>query len=200
MVYFKDSKPVKKEYRRYNIKSVTGVDDFLSIYEVVYRRYKRLINEKRKLPDLILIDGGKGQLNSAIKALKDLKIKNIAIIGLAKRLEEIYLPNNSEPQSIHKDSPSLLLLRRIRDEAHRFAITHHRKRQLNAKINSRFIEIKGIGKKKLKLLYERFDNYESIANTDPKELKKALSISLDIAKDIIFVASGMRKNSIVNYN
>ena len=106
MVYFKDSKPVKKEYRRFNIKSVTGIDDFLSIYEVVYRRYMRLINEKRKLPNLILIDGGKGQLNSAIKALKDLKIKNIAIIGLAKRLEEIYLPNNSEPQSIHKDSPS----------------------------------------------------------------------------------------------
>ena len=110
-------------------------------------------------------------------------------------MEEIYLPNNSEPQSIAKDSPSLLLLRRIRDEAHRFAITHHRKRQLNTKINSRFIEIKGIGKKKLKLLYERFDSYESIANTDPKELKKALSISLDIAKDIIFIASGMRKNS-----
>ena len=195
MVYFKDSKPVKKEYRRYNIKSVTGIDDFLSIYEVVYRRYMRLINEKRKLPNLILIDGGKGQLNSAIKALKDLKIKNIAIIGLAKRLEQIYLPNNSEPQSIHKDSPSLLLLRRIRDEAHRFAITHHRKRQLSTKINSKFMEIKGIGKKKLKLLYERFDSYESIANTDPKELKKALSISLDIAKDIIFIASGMKKNS-----
>ena len=193
MVYFKNSKPVKKEYRKYNIKSVSGVDDFLSIYEVVYRRYKRLIIEKRKLPDLILIDGGKGQLNFAIKALKDLKIKNIAIVGLAKRLEEIYLPNNSEPQSIHKDSPSILLLRRIRDEAHRFAITHHRKRQLNTKINSRFIKIRGIGKKKLKLLYERFDNYESIANTDPKELQKALSISMDIAKDIIFVASDMRK-------
>ena len=195
MVYFKDSKPVKREYRRYNIKSVTGIDDFLSIYEVVYRRYSRVINEKRKLPNLILIDGGKGQLNSAIKALKDLKIKNIAIIGLAKRLEEIYLPNNSEPQSILKNSPSLLLLRRIRDEAHRFAITHHRKRQLNTKINSRFIEIKGIGKKKLKLLYEKFDNYESIANTNPKELKKVLSISLDIAKNIIFIASEMSKNS-----
>ena len=193
MVYFKDSKPVKKEYRRYIIKSVTGIDDFSSIYEVVHRRYMRLIKEKRKLPNLILIDGGKGQLNYAIKALKDLKIRNIAIIGLAKRLEEIYLPKNPEPQSIHRDSPSLLLLRRIRDEAHRFAITHHRKRQLNTKINSRFFEIKGIGKKKLKLLYERFDSYESIANTDPKELKKALSISLDIAKDIILVASGMGK-------
>ena len=112
MVYFKDSKPVKKEYRRFNIKSVTGIDDFLSIYEVVYRRYMRLINEKRKLPNLILIDGGKGQLNSAIKALKDLKIKNIAIIGLAKRLEEIYLPNNSEPQSILKDSPLLITFKK----------------------------------------------------------------------------------------
>ncbi len=193
MVYFKDSKPVKKEYRRYIIKSVTGIDDFSSIYEVVHRRYRRLIKEKRKLPNLILIDGGKGQLNYAIKALKDLKIKNMAIIGLAKRLEEIYLPNNPEPQSILKDSPSLLLLRRIRDEAHRFAITHHRKRQLNTKINSRFIKIRGIGKKKLKLLYERFDSYESIANTEPKELKKALSISLDIAKNIIFIASGMGK-------
>ena len=102
MVYFKDSKPVKKEYRRYIIKSVNGIDDFSSIYEVVARRYMRLIKEKRKLPNLILIDGGKGQLNYAIKALKDLKIKNIAIIGLAKRLEQIYLPNNSEPQSILK--------------------------------------------------------------------------------------------------
>ena len=89
----------------------------------------------------------------------------------------------------------MLLLRRIRDEAHRFAINHHRKRQLSKKINSRFIEIKGIGKKRLKLLYERFDSYESIANTDPEELKKALSISLDIAKDVIFIASGMKKNS-----
>ena len=189
----------KKNTEGLILNQLSGIDDFLSIYEVVHRRYKRLINEKRKLPNLILIDGGKGQLNSAIKALKDLKIKNIAIIGLAKRLEEIYLPNNSEPQSIAKDSPSLLLLRRIRDEAHRFAITHHRKRQLNTKINSKFIEIKGIGKKKLKLLYERFDSYESISNTDPKELKKALSISLDIAKDIIFIASGMRK-IVVNYN
>ena len=200
MVYFKDSKPVKKEYRRFNIKSVIGIDDFLSIYEVVHRRYKRLINEKRKLPDLILIDGGKGQLNSAIKALKDLKIKNIAIIGLAKRLEEIYLPNNSEPQSILKDSPSLLLLRRIRDEAHRFAITHHRKRQLNTKINSRFIEIKGIGKKKLKLLYERFDSYESIANTDPRRIKKGTVYFIGYCKRYNFYCFRDEKKIVVNYN
>ena len=122
----KDGKPVKKNYRKYNIKTITGIDDFASVREVVIRRYKRLLKEKSSLPDLILIDGGKGQLSMAISALSQLGIAYVPVIGLAKRLEEVFLPGQSEPQSISKSSPGLLLLRRVRDEAHRFAVSFQR--------------------------------------------------------------------------
>ncbi|SVC21702.1 uncharacterized protein METZ01_LOCUS274556, partial [marine metagenome] len=114
MVYFKDGKPVKKKYRKYNIKTITGIDDYSSIREVVIRRYKRLLKEKSSLPDLILIDGGKGQLSMAVSALRQLGITYVPVIGLAKRLEEVFLPGQSEPQSISKSSTGLLLLRRVR--------------------------------------------------------------------------------------
>lgn len=126
MVCFVDGKPKKSEYRKYKIKTVKGIDDFASIYEVVHRRYKRVINENLSLPDLIVIDGGKGQLSSAKKALDDLDLSFIPIIGLAKRMEEVYKPNLSEPQTIAKTSPGMILLKQIRDESHRFAITFHR--------------------------------------------------------------------------
>ncbi len=126
MVCFVDGKPKKSEYRKYKIKTVKGIDDFASIYEVVHRRYKRVVNENLSLPDLIVIDGGKGQLSSAKKALDDLDLSFIPIIGLAKRMEEVYKPSLSEPQTIAKTSPGMILLKQIRDESHRFAITFHR--------------------------------------------------------------------------
>ena len=124
MVSFIDGKPKKSEYRKYKIKGVNGIDDFAAIREVVFRRYRKLKDEKLSFPDLILIDGGKGQLNMGISALRELGLDYLLVIGLAKRLEEVFVPGNSDPQSIPKNSPGLILLRKIRDEAHRFAITY----------------------------------------------------------------------------
>ena len=129
MVCFVDGKPKRSEYRKFNIKSVDGIDDFASIREVVLRRYKRVKNEKLPIPDLILIDGGKGQLSMALSALRELGMDYIPVIGLAKRLEEIYVPGNSEPQNLKKSSSSLILLMRIRDEAHRFAISFQKSKR-----------------------------------------------------------------------
>jgi excinuclease ABC subunit C len=126
MVCFIDGKPRKGEYRKFKIKEVKGIDDFAMMKEIVTRRYKRVINEKLPLPDLILVDGGKGQLSSAKSALDDLGLSFIPIIGLAKKMEEVFKPEFSEPQSISKTSPGLVLLKQIRDESHRFAITFHR--------------------------------------------------------------------------
>ena len=128
-VVFKNGKPAKSEYRHFNVKTVTGPDDFASMREVVYRRYKRLIEEKKNLPNLIVIDGGKGQLSSAYETLKDLHIEHIPIIGIAKRLEEIYRPGDTTPLYLDKRSMSLKLIQNIRDEAHRFGITFHRKKR-----------------------------------------------------------------------
>ena len=126
MVCFIDGKPKKSEYRKYKIKNVKGIDDFAMMYEVVNRRYKRVLNENLPLPDLIVIDGGKGQLSSAKKALDDLELTFIPIIGLAKRMEEVYKPKLSEPQTISKTSPGMILLKQVRDESHRFALAFHR--------------------------------------------------------------------------
>ena len=129
MVCFVDGVAKKSEYRKFKIKTVKGIDDFAMIREVVLRRYSRLKSEKATFPDLILIDGGKGQLSMAVSALQELGLSYISVIGLAKRLEEVYVPGSSDPQNIPKSSPGLFLLRRIRDEAHRFAVTFHRLRR-----------------------------------------------------------------------
>ncbi|MCX7929094.1 MAG: excinuclease ABC subunit C, partial [Patescibacteria group bacterium] len=129
LVVFENGKPKKNEYRKFIIKTVAGQDDYASMSEVVERHYKRVLEENKPLPDLIMIDGGKGQLNSAIKSLKKIGLNNINIIGLAKRLEEIFLPNQKESILIPKTSSSLKLLQQIRDEAHRFAVTFHRERR-----------------------------------------------------------------------
>jgi len=129
MVKFVNGLPAKNEYRKFNIKTVDGIDDFKMIEEIVYRRYKRLKEENKELPDLILIDGGKGQLQSAIKALEKNEIFNIPIISLAKKEEVIYLPNKEEPLKLNRNSPALKLLQNIRDEAHRFAITFHKEKR-----------------------------------------------------------------------
>ena len=145
MVSFINGKPRKTNYRKYDIKSVNMIDDFASIREVVYRRYDRLKNENSSFPDLILIDGGKGQLNMATSALRDLGLDYIPVVGLAKRLEEVFVPGNPDAQVIHKDSLGLILLRRVRDEAHRFAVSFQRDKRSRAMLESPLLKIKGIG-------------------------------------------------------
>lgn len=166
MVVFQDGKPRKSEYRKYRIESVSGEagqpDDFLSMREVVFRRYRRLIEEKKTFPDLIIIDGGKGQLSSAVKVLTDLGIQNIKIIGLAKKLEEIYFPGEPDPYTIPKTSSGLKLLQRIRDEAHRFAVMFHQDLRDKRMLTTELLEIKGIGEKTAKKLLTKFGSVEGL--------------------------------------
>ncbi|MBU87135.1 MAG: excinuclease ABC subunit C [Flavobacteriaceae bacterium] len=183
-VVFKNGKPLKTEYRHFNIKSVEKPDDFASMEEVVFRRYKRLINEKKKLPQLVVIDGGKGQLTSALKSLKKLKLdKKIKCIGIAKRLEEIYFPFESTPIYIDKKSESLKLIQKLRDEAHRFSLRQHRNRRDKIFLNSELDEIHGIGKKTIALLIKNFKSVNNIKKTNIDKLsdvvgsKKAAFIS-----------------------
>ena len=162
-VVFRNGKPSKKEYRHYNIKTVTGPDDFASMEEVVYRRYKRLLEEEVPLPQLIVIDGGKGQLSSALKSLDILGLRGkIAIIGIAKRLEEIYFPEDPIPLYLDKKSESLKIIQQLRNEAHRFGITFHRNKRSKAAINSELEGIKGIGEKTAKELLKSFKSVKRI--------------------------------------
>ncbi len=162
-VVFKNAKPSKKEYRHFNVKTVIGPDDFATMEEVVLRRYQRLLNEAKPLPQLIVIDGGKGQLSAAMKALDTLKLSGrIAIIGLAKRLEEIFYPGDSLPIYLNKRSESLKVLQHIRNEAHRFGITHHRNRRSKNAISSEILEINGIGPKTQALLIKKFKSISGI--------------------------------------
>jgi len=171
MVCFKDGKASKKDYRKYKIKTVEGPDDFASMHEIVRRRYSRLLTEKAVLPDLILVDGGKGQLSAAVSALKELNIYGrVAIAGIAKRLEEIYVPNDSIPLHISKKSASLKLIQRIRDEAHRFAITFHRD-QRSKILNTELENIPGIGKSTANKLLKKFKSVKKIKEASTDELK-----------------------------
>ncbi len=166
-VVFKNARPSKKDYRHYNIKTVEGPDDFASMREVIYRRYKRLLEEKQPLPKLIVIDGGKGQLSAAIESLEKLNLKGkIAVIGIAKKLEEIYYPGDSLPLYIDKRSETLKVIQHIRNEAHRFGITHHRNKRSKAGLESELSKIKGIGEKTATLLLTKFKSLKRI-----KELK-----------------------------
>jgi len=192
MVCFVDGKARKSEYRKFKIKTVVGIDDFAAMREVVHRRYLRVKKEKGSLPDLILIDGGKGQLSMAVSALRELGLDYIPIVGLAKRLEEVFVPGISDPQSIHKQSPGLILLRRIRDEAHRFAITFQRsKRKLS--LESAFIEIAGMGPKRVNILLMSFESTESIANADHQLIFEKTGIPVKVAKLVIQKAKSFVK-------
>lgn len=163
MVSFKNAKPDKKEYRHYNIKTVEGPDDFASMEEIIYRRYKRLLAEQKELPQLIVIDGGKGQLNAALKSINKLGLRGkIAIIGIAKKLEEIYFPGDSIPLYIDKKSESLKIIQQLRDEAHRFGITHHRKKREKGTIKTVLTEIDGIGYSTAQKLLWKFKSVKNI--------------------------------------
>ena len=189
MVCFIDGKPRKGEYRKFNIKTVKGIDDFAMMHEVVSRKYKRALDEGTSLPDLILIDGGKGQLSAAKNALDSLGLGYIPIIGLAKRLEEVFKPGLSDPQSIAKTSPGLFLLRKIRDEVHRYAITFHRSKRDKEMTQSIFESIKGMGKAKVKKLWVEFESLDKIKKASVEEIREALKVSDRIAKDIIKISN-----------
>lgn len=174
-VVFKNGKPAKKEYRHFNIKTVEGPNDFASMEEVVYRRYSRLKNEGQPLPQLVVIDGGKGQLGSAVKALRELDlIDQINIIGIAKRLEEIYFPGDPVPLYIDKNSPSLKLIQHLRNEAHRFGITFHRQKRSKAFINSKLEDIPGIGSQSVKKLLTHFKSVNGVKNASLNQLKEVV--------------------------
>lgn len=174
MVVFIDGKPKKSEYRKFIINEVDGPNDFASMMEVIKRRYSRVVEENQTPPDLIMVDGGKGQLSSAIKILKELNLANFEIIGLAKRLEEVFLPEHSEAQTIPRTSSSLKLLQHIRDEAHRFAITFHRQRRDKRTFTTELTEIKGIGDKVAAKLLTEFENLDLIKNASLEELAKVI--------------------------
>jgi len=191
MVSFIDTRPRKKEYRKFNVKTVSGIDDFAAMREVVFRRYKRVKEEQGSLPDLVLIDGGKGQLSMAVSALRELGLDYIPIVGLAKKLEEVFMPGNPDAQTIHKQSPGLILLRRIRDEAHRFAITFQRQKRNKQMVHSMFREIPGIGKKRLEKLLQAFDGPAAITQLTPEVINGETGIPVKIAKEIIKVAKSI---------
>jgi excinuclease ABC subunit C len=174
-VVFKNGKPNKKEYRHYNIKTVEGPDDFASMEEVVYRRYKRLLEEEASLPQLIVIDGGKGQLSSAVKSLDLLGLRGkISIVGIAKRLEEIYFPGDSIPLYLDKRSESLKILQRARDEAHRFGITFHRQKRSKRSLNSKLDQIEGIGPATRDKLLSHFKSLKRIKEASKEAIESVL--------------------------
>lgn len=175
-VVFKDAKPSKKDYRNFNIKTVVGPDDFASMREVVYRRYKRLLDENQPLPQLIIIDGGKGQLSSALESLDELNLRGqITIIGIAKKLEEIFFPGDQIPIYIDKRSESLKLIQHLRNEAHRFGITHHRNKR-SKQIKSGLVDIPGIGPKTVEKLLNKFKSVKRIKEASDAELSEVLNL------------------------
>ena len=175
MVVFKNAKPFKKEYRHYNIKTVEGPDDYASMEEIIYRRYKRLMEESLPLPNLIVIDGGKGQLHAALNSLEKLELRGkISIISIAKRLEEIYFPNDSIPMYLDKKSESLKIIQQLRDEAHRFGITHHRNKRQKSTLITSLTDISGIGPETSQALLKKFKSVKKISALSLKELEEEI--------------------------
>ena len=195
MVSFINGKPKKSNYRKYKIKSVENIDDFASIREVVFRRYSRLQKENFEYPDLILIDGGKGQLSMAMSALRELGLDYINIIGLAKRLEEVFIPGNPEAQVINKNSPGLVLLKRVRDEAHRFAISFQKQKRKKTMTESPYSSIKGVGKITLNKLLIEYDGTEDIAKQTPKSLAEKIGLSEKLSGEIVAMALSLRNTT-----
>ena len=174
MVTWKDGAFDKNHYRVFNIKTVEGADDFRSMSEAVERRYKRLVDEEKGMPDLILIDGGRGQLNAALSALQRLGVEGMSIAGLAKREEEIYLPHLEEPVLLQRNDPALQLLQMVRDETHRFAVSSHRKRRSKRTLRSELDDLSGIGERRRKLLLEHFGSLSAVRQASRQDLAKVL--------------------------
>ncbi len=177
-VVFKDGKPSKKDYRHFNIKSVEGPNDFASMEEVVYRRYKRMLDEQQPLPQLIIIDGGKGQLSSALKSIDALELRGkIAIVGIAKRLEELFYPGDSVPLYLDKKSETLKVIQYLRNEAHRFGITFHRDKRSQSALNSSIESIPGIGEKTMLVLIQHFKSVKRLKLAPEKEISEVVGVS-----------------------
>ena len=178
-VVFKNAKPSKADYRSFIPKTVTGADDFGTMKEVVFRRYRRMLDEGESLPQLIIIDGGKGQLSSAVESLDDLGIRGkVAIIGIAKRLEEIYFPGDTLPIYLNKRSETLKLVQQLRDEAHRFSITKHRNRRSKDAIRSQLTEIKGVGMHTTQSLIAHFKTVNAVKEASIEDLEKVINVKL----------------------
>ena len=181
-VVFKNGRPSKKEYRHYNIRKVPGINDYASMEEVVYRRYRRLLEEKQPLPQLVIIDGGKGQLGSALKSLETLELRGkIAVVGIAKKLEEIYFPGDPVPLYIDKGSESLKLIQFLRNEAHRFGIGFHRLKRSGGQLRSSLEGIEGIGPKTIEKLFIRFKSLEAIREAPQDELVREIGKAKAVA-------------------
>ena len=177
-VVFKEGKPSKKDYRHFNIKTVVGPDDFASMEEVVYRRYKRMLDENQPLPQLIIIDGGKGQLSSALKSIDELGLRGkIAIIGIAKRLEELFYPGDSVPLYLDKKSETLKVIQQLRNEAHRFGISFHRDKRSKSALNSSIETIPGIGEKTMLSLIQHFKSVKRLKLASEKEISDVVGVS-----------------------
>lgn len=177
-VVFKNAKPSKKDYRHFNIKEADGNDDYAQMREVIGRRYSRLLNEEAPLPQLLVVDGGKGQLNAAVEVLDELGLRGtIATIGIAKRLDEIYFPGDSVPLYIDKNSETLRVIQKLRDEAHRFGITHHRNKRSKSQVRSALDDIKGIGPKTRTLLLKHFKSVKRIKEASEEEIAMVVGAS-----------------------
>lgn len=188
IVVFKDAKPSKKDYRHFNVKTVEGPNDFATMEEAVYRRYKRVMEEEQDFPQLIIIDGGKGQLSSAMSSLKKLGLdKKVTVIGIAKRLEEIYYPGDSLPMYIDKKSESLKIIQQLRDEAHRFGITFHRNKRDKGTLKSELQDIPGIGTTTLEKLLTKFKSVKKIREATDEELASVLNKKQLIALREFFI-------------
>jgi len=178
MVCFKNGEPSKKDYRHFNIKTVEGINDFATMKEAVYRRYKRVMEESLAWPDLVIIDGGKGQLSAAAEALQELHASTkTTLIGLAKNVEEIFFTGDQESLKLPYDSDSLKLIRRSRDEVHRFGIAHHRKRRAKGVFKNELEDIKGIGKETANKLLKEFRSVKNIKAKDISEISKIIGKS-----------------------
>jgi excinuclease ABC subunit C len=177
-VVFKNGKPAKNDYRNFNVKTVEGPDDFATMREVVYRRYRRMLDENQSLPQLIIIDGGKGQLSAAMEAISELSLRGkVVVVGIAKRLEEIFYPGDQYPIYIDKRSESLKLIQFMRNEAHRFGITHHRNKRSKNSIQSELLNIKGIGEKTMQELFKEFKTIKAMKETSLEQLEKKIGRS-----------------------
>lgn len=175
MVCFKNGEPSKSDYRKFNIKTVTGINDFASMKEVVYRRYNRLLDEQAPLPQLVIIDGGKGQLSSAMESIRELKLdKQITVVGLAKNVEELFFPGDNESLKLDYNGESLRLIRTIRDEVHRFGITFHRQKRSKGAFKTQLDDIKGIGKETIEVLMKEFRSVNNISNASVDSLAKVV--------------------------
>jgi excinuclease ABC subunit C len=182
-VVFRDGKPSKQDYRKFNVKGVEGPDDFATMKEVVYRRYHRMLEEKESLPQLVIIDGGKGQVAAAMESFEQLGLRGkIAVVGIAKRLEEIYFPGDSLPLYLDKKSESLRLIQHMRNDAHRFGISHHRDRRSKDALKSELNGIKGVGPQSATTLLAHFKSVKKISEATLVDLEEVVGKS--IAKKI----------------